>query len=321
MKRSILVFLTVLALLVSGQPARAATLTVCASGCSATTIQAAMNAATSGDIITVASGTYTEQIVVNKNLTLTGAGSATTIVQAPSVLTPDPDGANTLILFTGAITAQLSGFTVQGPVNGLNFGIYVRAGANVNIHNNIIKDIRDAPLSGNQIGIAIEVGKYPDTAPAVSQVGTATITNNVISGYQKNGISVEKTGSSATITGNTITGAGPITTTAQNGIQIRRGATGTVQTNTITGNAYNVPPTPPKVLVLCTQGAVWLSKATPLTTMVRTSTSGSPTESKSWTTRSATRHRLTRMPRPVSRCNRMGRRLVVGARRALTSSA
>ena len=61
---------------------------------------------------------------------------------APAVLTDDPDGAKTIVLFGGAITAEISGFTVQGPVTGLNFGIYVRAGATANIHDNVIKDIR-----------------------------------------------------------------------------------------------------------------------------------------------------------------------------------
>jgi parallel beta-helix repeat protein len=197
--------------------------------------------AQSGDTIDVAAGTYTEQVTITNNLHLIGAGAGATTIQAPGVLTNDPDGAKTLVLFTGPITAEFSGFTVQGPVTGLNFGIYVRAGAAVNIHDNVIKDIRDAPLSGAQIGIAIEVGKSPDTAPVVSQTGTATITSNQIYGYQKTGIAVENAGSSAVITGNTITGAGPITTTAQNGIQIRRGATGTVQTNTVTGNAYDGP--------------------------------------------------------------------------------
>jgi parallel beta-helix repeat protein len=212
-----------------------------APGAAKKTIQAAINQVSLGGTVQVAAGTYNEQVTVNRNLTLTGAGAATTIIQAPGVLTNDPDGAKTVVLFTGPITAAFSGFTVQGPVNGLNFGIYVRAGATANIHDNIIKDIRDNPLSGAQTGVAIEVGKTPDTAPGVSQTGTATITNNAISGYQKTGIAVENTGSSATITGNTITGAGAITTTAQNGIQIRRGAIATITTNTVTGNAYDGP--------------------------------------------------------------------------------
>ena len=213
-----------------------------APGTACLTIGGAIGKASSGDTINVAAGTYAEQVVIDsKSLTLIGSGAGTTTIQAPAVLTNDPDGAKTVVLFTGPITAAISGFTIQGPVNGLNFGIYVRAGATASIHDNTVKDIRDAPLSGAQIGVAIEVGKSPDTAPVVSQTGTATITNNQIYGYQKTGIAVENTGSSAAITGNTITGAGPITTNAQNGIQIRRGATGTVRTNTVTGNAYDGP--------------------------------------------------------------------------------
>jgi parallel beta-helix repeat protein len=233
----------VLAVVTQALPAQAATQCVSPTGAGGcfTTIQAAVTAAAPGDTIPVAAGMYTEQLVIGKSLTLVGSGAATSIIQAPGVLASDPDGTKTVVLFTGPITAEFSGFTVQGPVNGLNFGVYVRAGAAGNIHDNVIRDIRDQPLSSGQNGVAIEVGKYPDTAPVVSETGTATITNNTIYGYQKTGIAVEKTGSSATITGNTITGAGPITTTAQNGIQIRRGATGTVRTNTVTGNAYDGP--------------------------------------------------------------------------------
>ncbi len=205
-------------------------------------IQAAITAASPSATINVAAGTYTEQLVIDKNITITGAGSGTTTIQAPGTLTNDPDGAKDIILVTGAITAEISGFTIQGPVTGLNFGIYVRAGATANIHDNTVKDIRDEPLSGNQYGYGIEVGKYNNTFPYVNQVGHATITNNTVFGYQKNGIEIEGAGSSGMITSNTVTGAGPTTVTAQNGIQIRRGATGTIENNIVTGNAYILPP-------------------------------------------------------------------------------
>lgn len=52
--------------------AQAATLTVCPSGCEYSSIQAAIDAASPGDIILVHSGGYKEQVFVNKDITLEG---------------------------------------------------------------------------------------------------------------------------------------------------------------------------------------------------------------------------------------------------------
>ena len=49
---------------------------------------------------------------------------------------------------------------------------------------------------------------------------------------------VDGIGSSAVITNNTGTGLGPVNFIAPNGIQVSRGATGTVTGNTISGNVY-----------------------------------------------------------------------------------
>ena len=47
------------------------------------TIQAAVLAVAPGGTVNIASGTYTEQVVINQSLTLSGAGSASTTIQAP----------------------------------------------------------------------------------------------------------------------------------------------------------------------------------------------------------------------------------------------
>jgi nitrous oxidase accessory protein len=68
-----------LALLLTGS-ATATTYTVCSSGCDFSSIQTAIDAATSGDTINVLSGTYNEQIIIDKSLILQGENRDTTII-------------------------------------------------------------------------------------------------------------------------------------------------------------------------------------------------------------------------------------------------
>lgn len=200
------------------------------------TIQAAVSAASGGDTVNVLAGTYTEQVTINKNLTLSGAGAASTTIQAPASLAADAHGFLNIVTIAGSgISVDLSGFTINGPgpsgCNSINTGIFVSDAANAIIHNNTISNIADNPFGGCQNGQGIYVGRT-----AFSTTGTATITNNTITGYQKTGIVIDNTGSSATITGNTVTGVGPTSAIAENGIQISRGATGSISNNTVSGN-------------------------------------------------------------------------------------
>jgi parallel beta-helix repeat protein len=208
---------------------------------SSTPFQAAINAASSGTTIYVEAGTYTEQLVIDHSLIIVGNGSLNTFIDAPAVLNTGTNGERSIITITGATTlVELSGFTVQGPggggCNSINYGIFVRDGANANIHDNVITDIRDDPLGGCQNGIAIGVGRA-----VYGTTGSATIEDNTIEDFQKGGIVVDNVGSDATITDNTISGIGPTSTIAQNGIQISRGATSEVTDNTISDLDYLVP--------------------------------------------------------------------------------
>src|SRR4051812_23578135 len=125
-----------------------ATLTVDASNCASPpsycTIQDAINAAANGDTINVVAGTYIENVVVTKQVTITGAGAASTFIK-PAVSNPNcggagggslcPGGSNIFLIQADNVT--ISGLTLDGDnpalTGGVNFG-----GANIDARNGII---------------------------------------------------------------------------------------------------------------------------------------------------------------------------------------
>ena len=197
------------------------------------TIQAAVAASTAGDTIIVCPGGYPEQVTVNKDLTLTGS-SAT--IQAPSSFAVDKN----IVDITGGASVTMSDFTVSGPgssvCDSIHTGIAVLGGPTLHLSDTTVRNSRDAPLCGSQNGEGIRVGTPRE--PPTPDVGHATIDNVVVTGYQKNGIVVAGTGSSAQVTNGTTVGAGKTTVIAQNGVEVINGATATVDTNVIKGDFY-----------------------------------------------------------------------------------
>jgi parallel beta-helix repeat protein len=186
------------------------------------------------------------------------AGSnQSSIIQWPS--NPDPTKP-AIVEISGAKNVTLNGFTIQGPGNGpgsIGYGVEVDGGGSANITNNHVTKIEDNPMSGDQTGIAILVGRQ-----SLGTTGTATISQNTIDGYQKAGIVVDNTGSSAEIDHNTITGAGSTDLIAQNGIQISRGATANVNHNTVSGNLYAPQSDSATGILLYQPGAVTVEQNT-----------------------------------------------------------
>jgi hypothetical protein len=106
-------------------------------------------------------------------------------------------------------------------------------GAGGSITDNTVTDVNQGH-SGCQEGNAIEIRNFPEGSADRTNV---TISGNTVSGYQKNGITANGQ-VAASVLGNTVTGAGPIDYTAQNGIQVGFGATATVKGNSASGNWY-----------------------------------------------------------------------------------
>jgi len=204
-----------------------------------TSIQAAVTAAQPGDHIDVCPGTYNEQVIIpagKDNIRLRSTRRWEAVIKAPMVMVPY-NGNFIIVRIAGAQNVTILAFTITGPGPGgcgtLHYGVRVDNGGSADILGNHITQIRDNPLSGCQNGVAVLVGRQFEAT-----IGSARIIGNVIDNYQKNGPTVDNTGSHAEIAYNRILGIGPTALIAQNGIQVSRGATAEIRHNFVSGNIY-----------------------------------------------------------------------------------
>ena len=111
------------------------------------TIQAAINASNPGDIIQIAAGTYTENLIVGRPVELKGAGAGSTTL-IPAVSNPDCDGAgggdplcagasSVILVRAGCVTVH--DLTVDGDNPGITSGV-LSGGVDVEARNGIICD-------------------------------------------------------------------------------------------------------------------------------------------------------------------------------------
>ncbi len=79
------------------------------------TIQSAINAANSGDTVKVLRGTYTEQLFINKSITLLGAGASSTVINEPKKLATDSFGYYWGVHIAHGAEVTISGFSFTTP--------------------------------------------------------------------------------------------------------------------------------------------------------------------------------------------------------------
>lgn len=227
-------------------PSQAATWTidpgttgVCdATGLACTTIQSAINAASSGDTISVAAGTYQGQVVILKSLTLRGAGSGTTAVKSPASLSGESDGNDKAVMeIVGSGTiAAIENIAVEGEVsNESAIGIHIHGGATATLSSVAVRNIRSGSLSASNFKHGIVVGNSFETT---ADTGNATIANSIVSGVQNIGIMARGAGAQATVSNNTVTGLGATGDVAQVGIDVSVGARASVTGNTVRDYIY-----------------------------------------------------------------------------------
>jgi uncharacterized repeat protein (TIGR01451 family) len=136
-----------LALLQAGLVRAQGTLDVC-SGCTYESIQEAIDAADPGDIIRVAQGVYTENLVITKSLTLEGGYESSGWTRDIELYETTIDGnrSGSVISVTNGCSTTIDGFTITGGFAEKGAGIHVHGSA-VTVTRNLVWDNMAAPLA------------------------------------------------------------------------------------------------------------------------------------------------------------------------------
>lgn len=251
-----IVLLTVAAVAFGASPALAADRIVakptdlaCGKNTPYNTIQSAVNASSAGDSIHVCPGLYREQVVIGPGkdkLKLESVKDRQAAIQFPPGVLNDPKA---VVLVRQAKGVEIKAFTIEGPwgdtsdcTSTRHYGIRVDNAGSAKIDSNHITLIWDniPALRGCQDGVAIQVGRQGE-----GTTGSAEIVHNVIDKYQKNGPTIDNTGSSGNVHENTIDGGGDNHIIAKNGIQVSRGASAKVEKNEIFNHYYSGAGPPP----------------------------------------------------------------------------
>jgi hypothetical protein len=202
-----------------------------------TSIQSALDAAAPESTIEICGGAYKEQLQIEKAVTLTGVASPTVSLPATPAGSESAcdlalngalggeDEDLVSICTAGTVTISSVIFEAKWPEGTCDdslYGILVAGGATLDTTKVKVDGAGAFPINGCQGGVGIEIGSQGG-----NQVGHATLSHDTIENYQKNGVTVDGSGSTASVTSTTITGAGPAEQ-GQNGIQISRGATANI---------------------------------------------------------------------------------------------
>jgi len=192
------------------------------------TIQSAIDAASPGDEIVVSAGTYEEQLVITRDITLTGAGIGQTVLLAPVFMphTAHPLKYNAVVHVELPATAvTLRDFTVDGSGRGIAntrfTGImYDRVGGTAERIE--IVNVHDTPVSTATSGIGFYSFSEPDDTLNL------LVNELLIRKFQKTGFACFGSGCLQDVRNTVVDASGLYSDAVQNGFELLNASSGTL---------------------------------------------------------------------------------------------
>jgi parallel beta-helix repeat protein len=170
-----------------------------------TTLQQAINNATAGDTIIVFPGNLTENVDVNKSLSIVGNHSSAVTIQALNF--------SRHVFNVTASNVNISGLTVSGANGTGAAGIYINGAGNTNIYNNNI--------TANYYGVFLNYSS------------NNTLSKNAVNSNANDGIYLYSFSNNNNLSNNNIT------TNNGSGIHLNFAGNTTMRGNSMTNNTYN----------------------------------------------------------------------------------
>lgn len=200
------------------------------------TIQEALNAAEPGDVIVIAGGDYTENLLITKNVTLKGAGRDFVDIIG--------DGVVPTVVISKAQGVVISGVTVTNGRNGIEM-----ADGSLTLSDSVLKKNIRRGFSAERSIVEIKDSEVLETQPdaegfqgsgiRIADHSKVTITNVTVAGNARVGISIIDS-SEGTITASKVLDTKPNASGAYGwGIDVAVNSKVTIRDNTVSGNTAN----------------------------------------------------------------------------------
>jgi hypothetical protein len=167
-------------------------------------LQSAINHATPGARILVGPGTFIEQLVINRSVTLVGAGVGQTILQSPVLLTPDYLGANHVVTIGHHADVTIKGFTIESSLQCVaapywdGGGIGIGGGAHLTLKDSLVTTtgstasvgaacmvagVAGLEIVGNGVDVGFNSPPLANGTPAWQLHGHADLERDVFFGF------------------------------------------------------------------------------------------------------------------------------------------